>query len=110
MTKAEKLFHKITSELTDAKEGKMFGVFCIKTKNNKAIAIFWKDKMMFKLKGKAEQDALSLSGAKTGTHIYNTARQMKGWVWIPFEHSNKWTKFTDKAIRQGRSKTKIKNV
>ena len=100
MTKAEKLFHKIASEVPDAKEGKMFGVFCIKTQNNKAIAIFWKDKMMFKLKGKSEQEALSLSGAKTGTHIYNTDRQMKGWVWIPFEHSDKWEKYTKTALAE----------
>ena len=110
MTKAEKLFHKITAKLTNAKEGKMFGAFCIKTTHGKVIAIFWKNNMMFKLQGKLEQEALELRGARTGTHIYNTARQMKGWVWIPFEHSNKWAKFTDKAIRQGRSKTKIKKA
>ena len=110
MTKAEKLFHKIAAKLTNAKEGKMFGVFCIKTTNGKAIAIFWKNNMMFKLQGKAEQEALELRGARTGTHIYSTARQMKGWVWIPFEHSNKWAKFIDKAIRQVRSKTTIKKA
>ena len=57
------------------------------------------------LQGKLEQEALELRGARTGTHIYNPDRQMKGWVWIPFEHSDKWTKFTQKAIGQGRSKT-----
>ena len=98
MTKAEKLFHEITAKLTNAKEGKMFGVLCIKTSKRKAVAIFWKDNMMFKLEGKAEQDALSLSGATNGTHIYNQNRQMKGWVWIPFGHSDKWTKFTEMAI------------
>ena len=98
MTKAEKLFHKITAELTDAKEGKMFGVFCIKTPNNKAIAIFWKDKMMFKLGGTAEKEALNLSGAKIGTHIYNPSRQMRGWVWIPSKHSAEWKKYVKKAL------------
>ena len=108
MTKAEKLFHKITAKLTNAKEGKMFGAFCIKTASGKAIAIFWKDNMMFKLQGKAEQEALELQGARTGTHIYDASRQMKRWVWIPFEHSKKWAKFTDKAIRQGLSKKILK--
>ena len=99
MTKAEKLFHKIAAEISGAKEGKMFGVYCLKTPNNKAIAIFWKDKMMFKLRGKLEREALSLSGAKNGTHIFNTSRQMKGWVWIPFKHSPEWKIFTTKALR-----------
>ena len=100
MTKAEKLFHKIAAEIPGAKEGKMFGVYCLKTTSNKAIAIFWKDKMMFKLKGKSEQEALGLSGAKNGTHIFNTALQMKGWVWIPFKHSDKWKKIAKTALKQ----------
>ena len=100
MTKAEKLFHKIAAEIPGAQEGKMFGVYCLKTPKNKAIAIFWKDKMMFKLRGKSEQEALSLSGAKTGTHIYNADRQMKGWVWIPSKHSDKWKKFAKAAVTE----------
>lgn len=36
MTKAEELFHKITSELPDVTEGKMFGALCTKTSNGKA--------------------------------------------------------------------------
>ena len=97
MTKAEKLFHKISGEIPGGKEGKMFGVYCLKTTKNKAIAIFWKDKMMFKLRGRSEQEALSLSGSKNGTHIFDTSRPMKGWVWIPFKHSDKWKKFTKAA-------------
>ena len=98
MTKAEKLFHKIAVEIVGATEGKMFGVYCIKTPKNKAIAIFWKSKMMFKLRGKSEQEALRLSGAKNGTHIFDTSRTMKGWVWIPFKHAGKWKKFAKTAL------------
>ena len=98
MTKAEKLFHKIADELPNAKEGKMFGAFCIKALNGKVAAMFWKDNMIFKLDGKAEQEALNLKGAHVGVHIYDPSKLMTGWVQIPFQQSNQWKKFTNSAL------------
>ena len=99
MTKAEELFHKITVELPDAKEGKMFGALCIKAPNGKAAAIFWKDNMIFKLEGQAKEEALNLEGAHIGTHLYDPDRPMKEWVQIPFTHSAQWKGYAKSAIR-----------
>ena len=91
MTKAEELFHKIASELPDAKESKMFGAMCIKAPNGKAAVMFKDDQMIFKLEGDVEKEALKLTGAK----IFDPmgGRPMTGWVQLPESHSAKWKKF-----------------
>ncbi len=98
MPKAEELFHKIIDKVPDAIEGKMFGALCIKLKNRKTVAIFWKDCMLFKLNDKAQIEALNLNGSKIASHLYDTEKPMKGWISIPFKHSNKWVDFTKLAI------------
>jgi hypothetical protein len=66
----------------------MFGALCIKAPNGKAAAMFYKDDMIFKLEGPAEENAMKLKGAK----IFDPmgGRPMKGWVQLPFTHSKKW--------------------
>ena len=98
MTEAEELFHKITNEVPDAIEGKLFGAKCVKLNNGKTAAIFWKDNMLFKLDEKAQQEALNLEGSKIGTHLYDSNRPMKGWISIPFKHYQTWADFTKLAI------------
>ena len=98
MAKPEELFHQIIHNLPDAVEGKMFGASCIKSNNGKVVAIFWKDSMIFKLNEKDQQEALKLDGASIGAHLYDPTKPMKGWVSLPFEHSDKWTEFTEKTI------------
>ena len=96
MTKAEELFHKIASELPDAKEGKMFGALCIKAPNGKAGVMFWKEFLVIKLEGEELQKALELKGAKIFTPMEN--RPMGGWVQLSFDHSKKWKELTKKSM------------
>ncbi len=98
MTKAEKLFHQIANELPNAKEGKAFGVFSIKTQNGKLAVLFWDNKMMFKLDKKDEEKTLALKGARKGKHIYAPERPMTGWVQVPFSQSSKWKSLAKKSI------------
>ena len=98
MTKAEKLFHKIAAELPHAKEGKMFGAFCVKGLNGKVAAMFWKDSMIFKLEGKTQQEALKLEGAHVGVHIYDPSKLMTGWVQMPYKLAAQWKKYTKSAL------------
>lgn len=98
MTKAERLFHQIADELPNVKESKMFGALCIKAKNGKSAAIFWKDEMTFKLNPENEKKALELKGARQGTHLYAPDRQMKGWVVVPFAYADQWKDLTKKSI------------
>ncbi|MBI1804941.1 MAG: hypothetical protein HY033_12275 [Ignavibacteriae bacterium] len=104
MRKAEELFHRIAAELSDAREGKMFGALCMKAPNGKAAAIFWKDSVMFKLAGRAKQEALNLDSAQIGVHLYDSHRPMKGWVQIPFKHSAKWKRYAKSAIENVKGK------
>ena len=98
MTTSEELFHKIVNEIPDATEGKMFGASCIKSINGKAVAILWKGNMLFKLDEKAQQEALKLNGSSLGSHLYAPDKPMKGWISLPFQHSDKWTDFTKKSV------------
>ena len=98
MTKAEELFHTITREVPEAIEGKLFGAMCIKLKNGKTAATFWKDCMVFKLDEKEQKEALRLEGSKIASHLYAPEKPMKGWISIPFKHSHKWADFTKLAI------------
>jgi len=98
MTKAEELFHQIVDEVPYAIEGKMFGASCIKSINGKAVAILWKDNMLFKLDEKVQQEALRLKGSRIGSHLYAPDKPMKGWVSLPLKHSDKWANFTKEAI------------
>ena len=98
MSKSEELFYQIVNEIPDAIEGKMFGASCIKSMNGKAAAIIWKDNMLFKLDEKAQQEALKLDGSVIGSHLYAPDKPMKGWVSVPFKHSDKWVDFTKKAV------------
>lgn len=96
MTKSEELFHKIASELPDAKEGKMFGALCIKAPNGKAGVMFWHDDIIFKLQEDDLKKALSLKGAKIFTPMEN--RPMGGWVQLSYDHSKKWKELAKKSM------------
>jgi len=96
MNPSEQLFHEIAAALPNVKEGKMFGALCIKAANGKALAMFWKNDMIFKLEGKNLQDALSLDGAKLFEPMDN--RPMRGWVQLNFGNSGRWMEFAVKAL------------
>jgi len=81
-----------------SKKGKMFGADCIKSANGKVAAVLWKDSILFKLDETSQIDALKIDGAKTGTHLYDSSKPMKGWVSIPFQQSGQWIKFAIRAI------------
>jgi len=98
MTENELLYHKIASDLPNAKKGKLFGANCIKAANGKACVIFWKGRMMFKLNGKDLKEALSMEEASSGTHLYDPNRFMKGWVWISSKHVDRWPQLSMKAL------------
>lgn len=96
MTEAEQLFHKIASEISDAKEGKMFGALCIKAPNGKAGVMFWKEFMIFKLEGKQLNEVLSLDGAKIFEPMIG--RPMGGWVQLSDDYKDKWKDLAVKAM------------
>lgn len=98
MTEPEKFFHKIVNDIPDAIEGKMFGAMCVKSTSGKAVAIFWKNNMLFKLGKKEQEEALALDGASVGSHLYAPDKPMKGWVQIPTKHADKWADLTAKAM------------
>jgi len=106
MTKSEELFHQIVNKVPETFEGKMFGASCIKSINGKAIAILWKGNMLFKLDEKALKEALKLDGSSPGSHLYAPEKPMKGWVSLPFQHSDKWVDFTKKAVAFGKTWSK----
>jgi len=97
MTDSEKLFHEIASALPNTKEGKMFGALCIKVPGGKAVAMLWKNDMIFKLDEKSLKEALSLDGAKLFEPMDN--RPMREWVQLSFDYSDRWQEFAEKALK-----------
>ena len=98
MTEPEKIFRQIITDLPNGTEGQIFGAKSIKSENGKTAAFFWKEDMTFKLDEKSELKALKIDGAKIGSHLYAKDKQMKGWVFIPKEHSKLWSEFSKKAV------------
>ena len=98
MPSPPELFHKIANNIPNALESKLFGAACIKLKNGKTAAIFWQDCMLFKLNELAQKEALKLDAVKIASHLYAPEKPMKGWIVIPFKHSNTWESFTKLAI------------
>jgi len=96
---SEIAFKRILMELPGAIEGKMFGAKCIKASNGKAVAILWKNAMLFKLNEDDYKEALKLKGSKVGTHLYAPERPMKDWVEVPVTHSRMWINLTTCAIK-----------
>ena len=101
MSEAETIYHNIAEALPDAKPGKMFGAQCLKAPNGKALAFFYKDEMVFKLTGDAEQEALALDGA----HYFDPmgGRPMNGWVQVAFHYADRWPEFAAQALEYVRT-------
>ena len=96
MSPSETLYHQIAAALPDAVESKMFGAKCLKAPNGKALAMYWKDYMVFKLTGDAADEALSLDGAQLFTPM--EGRPMNGWIQVPFDYADRWPEFAIHSV------------
>lgn len=105
MSPAEILFQEIVAQHPAAITGKLFGAHCIKTLNGKSVAIFWKDHLLVKLSATDQQKALKWEGVVPASHLYAPERSLKGWLSIPFGHSEKWPEFVQQAIEFGKTFT-----
>lgn len=101
MTEAEARYHEIGDALADCTKGKMFGSLCLKAPNGKALAIFYKDHMVFKLTGEAEHEARGYEGVTVFSPMAN--RPMNGWLQMPFEHQEHWDRFAQEAMNYVRT-------
>ena len=95
-TAAHELYHQIGSDLEDASKGKMFGSECLKAPNGKALAIYYKGNMVFKLRDEAYNEAMALDGAD----LFNPGgkRPMNGWVELPYDYAEQWPHFAEEAM------------
>jgi len=96
MSPAQELYHQIAKSIPNAQEGKMFGALCFKAPNGKAVAMFWKDYMVFKLKGDAEKDARALDGVTLFTPM--EGKSMNGWFQVPYDYKEYWLQFAKAAM------------
>ena len=94
MTAHEK-FEDIANKLTDCTLGRMFGKECIKAGNGKALALFFQDNMIFKLKDEAYDEAMALDDAT----IFEPSpgRPMTGWVQLSSGYLYQWSEFAEDA-------------
>jgi hypothetical protein len=82
--------------LTDeVQNSKMFGMPCLKIAG-KAFGGFFKDDMIFKLRGNALTEALELTGAKSFDPM--GGRPMKEWVQVPYIHAERWIELARQAL------------
>lgn len=96
MTEAETFFNTICSEFPEAVAGQLFGKPCYK-KAGKAFVCFFRDEMVFKLKGGAHSEALALDGAV----LFDPSlkhRPMKEWVQVPYAYHAQWPQLARSAF------------
>ncbi len=96
MSEQEKLFREIGEKLKDSIKGNLFGKPCFKV-NKKAFVCFFQNEMVFKLKGEAHQEALSLDASKLFDPS-GKGRPMKEWVQVPYDYKEMWVDFAKAAI------------
>ncbi|MDA3856057.1 MAG: hypothetical protein PF569_07375 [Candidatus Woesearchaeota archaeon] len=77
---------------------KVFGVDGLRFDYGKILVISYKNSLMIKLDENSKKEALKLTGAKIGHHIYDSNKIMKNWVLIPIEHKEEYSYFIRKAI------------
>jgi hypothetical protein len=102
--KEEKLFIEIGSSFKTATQGQLFGKLCFKI-NGKPFICFFENCMVFKLTGKAHEEALALKGAVLFDPSHS-GRAMKEWVQIPYAHKKLWLAFTGNALEYVKSLNK----
>lgn len=90
------LFFQIGDQLEGAKRSKMFGADCLKAPNGKALAMFYKGDMVFKLRDEPYNEAMALDGADLFNPMGN--RPMGGWVQLPGDYAAQWPYFAHHAM------------
>lgn len=80
------------------REGKMFGMPCLKRESGKVVAGLWKDGgLTVKLTdASARERALALPGAEPFDP--GMGRVMREWVLVPASQSDEWERLVDQAI------------
>jgi hypothetical protein len=79
------------------REGKMFGMPCLKRENGKVVAGHWKDGgMTVKLTDEAQRDAALAAGAQPFDP--GMGRVMREWVLVPEAMSDEWLRLVDQAV------------
>lgn len=95
MNKEELLYTETGLRIKGAEQSQMFGKPCFKV-NAKAFVCFFENCMVFKLKGDAHKEALSLDGSQLFDPS-KKGRAMKEWVQVPFAYSAQWKTFAKAA-------------
>lgn len=97
MLEEELLYIELGTQIENSEKSQMFGKPCFKI-NKKAFVCFFQNEMVFKLKGDAHTDALSLDGAQLFDPS-GKGRAMKEWVQVPYIYQTKWKQFTQAAAK-----------
>ncbi len=104
MSKEEAAFENVGNSIVGSTASQMFGKRCYKV-DGKPIVSFLNNHMVFKLKGTAHQEALSLDGAQLFDPAGN-GRATKEWVQLPYNQVDKWAYFAAEALAYFRSLNK----
>lgn len=96
MTTEEQHYITLGNEQKGAEQSQMFGKPCFKV-NGKAFISLFNNTMVFKLKGEAHREALSLDKSV----LFDPSgknRPMKEWVQVDSSDQDKWRAFTEAAF------------
>src|SRR5918999_6338192 len=93
----EELVENVTARYP-VREGKMFGMPCLKRESGKVVAGLWKDGgVNVKLVDKAQREAaLAIAGAQPFDP--GMGRPMREWVLVPAAQSDEWERLVEQAI------------
>lgn len=100
----EKLYLETGRSLKGAEESQMFGKPCFKV-SGKAFMSLFDGTLVFKLTGKAHEEAMALKGA-VRFDPSGKGRPMKEWVQLPVTHKAKFAVLAKEAMNYVKSTTK----
>lgn len=100
MTYDDLVAEMVSSE--QVQTGRWFSLPCLKANGYIFAALWLNGDMVFKLWGKAHQEAMALPGAKLFDPL-DKNRPMKEWVQVPAQHHNQWRDLAQDALEYTRT-------
>jgi hypothetical protein len=105
MTNAEEYFHLIGKQIQGANSGKIFGHQCYGIGKKPAFFLEGED-AVFKLKGRLNEEAKKLKGAKFFDPMDMGNKTKSNWVQLPFTQKDHWEFYAKEAFKQLKSELK----
>lgn len=99
MNNAEEYFHLVGKTIKGANSGKIFGHQCYAI-GKKPFFFLEENDAVFKLKGKLNEEAIGLKGARFFDPMDSGKKTKSNWIQLPFSQKDHWEFYAREAFKQ----------